>query len=125
MATKTNPRMRRLALVALVLAAIPADGFAGGAAAPLFSRKACGAQRPRFGCARLAYGNAVDGGWSNAEIARAFTQSDKSGSGKLDDDEVRAALRAMGSGVADRGEVEQALQACDFNGSGRMELGEW
>ena len=110
-------------LVALLLAVAPAGGFVGGTAAPHFSSKACGAQRPlRTSCARLAFGNALDGGWSNAEIAQAFTQSDKDGTGKLSDEEVRQALRAMGRG---RGEVEQAIGPIEFNGSGSMELGEF
>lgn len=118
-------RAGRVTLVALLLAVAPAGGFVGGTAAPHFS-KTCGAQRPLLrssGRARLALvGNALDGGWSNAEIARAFTQSDKDGTGKLSDDEVRQALRAMARG---RGEVEQAIGPIEFDGSGRMELGEF
>ena len=114
----------RVTLVALLLAVTPAGGFAAGTAAPRLSSKTCGAQRPllRSRCARLALGDVADGGWSNAEIARAFTQSDKDGTGKLGDEEVRQALRAMGR---DRGEVEQAIGPVEFNGSGRMELGEF
>ena len=114
----------RVTLVALLLAVTPAGGFVAGTAAPRLSSKTCGAQRPllRARCARLALGDEVDGGWSNAEIARAFTQSDKDGTGKLGDEEVRQALRAMGR---DRGEVEQAIGPVEFNGSGRMELGEF
>ena len=114
----------RVTLVALLLAVTPAGGFAAGTAAPRLCSKTCGAQRPllRSRCARLALGDVADGGWSNAEIARAFTQSDKDGTGKLGDEEVRQALRAMGR---DRGEVEQAIGPVEFNGSGRMELGEF
>ena len=111
-------RARRLTLVTLLLAVTPAGGL-GGAAAPHFSGRTCGAQRLRSRCTRLAIDQLLDGGWSNAEIARAFTLSDKGGTGKLSDEEVRQALRAMarGRGV-EAGPVE-------FSGSGSMELGEF
>ena len=110
-------RARRLSLVTLLLAVTPAAGF-GGSAAPHFGRT-CRAQRLRSRRARLAIDQLLDGGWSNAEIARAFTQSDKDGTGKLSDEEVRQALRAM---AAARG-VEAG--PVEFSGSGSMELGEF
>ena len=111
-------RARRLTLVTLLLAVTPAGGL-GGAAAPRFSGRTCGAQRLRSRCTHLAIDQLLDGGWSNAEIARAFTLSDEGGTGKLSDEEVRQALRAMarGRGV-EAGPVE-------FSGSGSMELGEF
>ena len=113
-------RARRLSLVTLLLAVTPAAGF-GGSAAPHLSGRTCGAQRLllRSRRTRLAKDQLLDGGWSNAEIARAFTQSDKDGTGKLSDEEVRQALRAM---AAARG-VEAG--AVEFSGSGSMELGEF
>lgn len=117
---RARRRARRLTLVTLLLAVTPAAGF-GGSAAPHFSGRTSGAQRLllRSRCTRLAIDQLLDGGWSNAEIARAFTLSDKDGTGKLSDEEVRQALRAMARG---RG-VE--VGPVEFSGSGSMELGEF
>ena len=89
---RARRRARRLSLVTLLLAVTPAAGF-GGSAAPHLSGRTCGAQRLRSRRTRLAIDQLLDGGWSNAEIARAFTQSDKDGTGKLSDEEVRQGLK--------------------------------